>query len=89
MIVVLTQLSINNGEKLFSTGYRDPPFDSEYRNTACDADSDDDDDEDNDGPTTRKRSASDSQSARQCTNSTTRYPVCLTASTATITMPRS
>ena len=25
-VAVLTQLAINNGEKLFSTGYRDPPY---------------------------------------------------------------
>ena len=40
-IFMLTQLSINHGEKLFSTGYRDPP----YTNTAYDVDSDDEDDE--------------------------------------------
>ena len=33
-IANLTQISINNGEKLFSTGYRDPP----YTNTAYNAD---------------------------------------------------
>ena len=37
-IVVLTQLAINAGEKLFSTGYRDPP----YTNNAFDAAEDDD-----------------------------------------------
>ena len=41
-IAVLTQLAINAGEKLFSTGYRDPP----YTNTAYDAKSDDENDED-------------------------------------------
>jgi DDE superfamily endonuclease len=40
-VFMLTQLAIDNGEKLFSTGYRDPP----YTNTAYDVeDSDDDDD---------------------------------------------
>jgi hypothetical protein len=39
-IVVLTQLAIINGEKLFSTGYLDPPY---YTNTAYDVDSDDED----------------------------------------------
>ena len=37
-IVLLTQLAINAGEKLFSTGYRDPP----YTNNAFDAAEDDD-----------------------------------------------
>jgi hypothetical protein len=41
-VAVLTQLSINSGEKLFSTGYRDPP----YTNTAYDARSDDENDGD-------------------------------------------
>ena len=41
-VAVLTQLSINAEEKLFSTGYRDPP----YTNTAYDVESDDDDDDD-------------------------------------------
>lgn len=40
-IAVLSQLQINNGEKLFSTGYRDPP----YTNTAFDVEDDDDDEE--------------------------------------------
>ncbi len=43
-IAVLTQLSINNGEPLFSTGYRDPP----HTNSAYDVLSDDDDDDDED-----------------------------------------
>ena len=42
-VVVLTQLAINNGEKLFSTGYRDPPY-----STAYDVASDDEDDESED-----------------------------------------
>ena len=48
-IVVLTQLAINNGEKLFPTGYRDPP----YTNTAYDAtDSkeEEEEEEEEDGP---------------------------------------
>jgi hypothetical protein len=40
-VVMLTQLSIDNGEKRFSMGYRDPPYST--TNTAYDADSDDDD----------------------------------------------
>jgi hypothetical protein len=36
-VAVMTQLSIDNDEKLFSTGYRDPP----YTNTGYDVDSDD------------------------------------------------
>ena len=40
LIAVVTQLSINNGEKLFECGYRDPPF--------TDDDDDDDDDDEND-----------------------------------------
>jgi hypothetical protein len=44
-VAVLTQLSINADEKLFSTGYRDPP----YTNTAYDAKSDDEDDAKSDG----------------------------------------
>jgi 16S rRNA G966 N2-methylase RsmD len=41
-VAVLTQLSINSGEKLFSTGYCDPP----YTNTSYDARSDDENDGD-------------------------------------------
>ena len=51
-IVVLTQLSINAGEKLFRVGYKDPPYDSDeddhYVNTAYNVASDDDDDDDDD-----------------------------------------
>ena len=32
-IVVITQLAINNGEKLFQTGYRDPPYDDSDAST--------------------------------------------------------
>ena len=41
LIAVVLQLSINNGEKLFECGYRDPPYGDE-----------DDDDEDNDSDVT-------------------------------------
>jgi hypothetical protein len=43
-VVVLTQIAINNGEKLFATGYRDPPY--ETTNKAYDAASDDEDNDD-------------------------------------------
>ena len=43
-VMILTQLSINNGDKLFSCGYRDPPY-GNFTNTAFDADSDDSDNE--------------------------------------------
>ena len=36
-VITLTQLSINNGERLFSCGYRDPPHDAPtHLNNACD-----------------------------------------------------
>ena len=40
-VCILTQLSINLGEKLFSTGYHDPP----HTNNAYDAASDDEADD--------------------------------------------
>ncbi len=45
-IVCFTQLSINHGEKLFSVGYRDPPYST--TNTAYDVDDSDADDHDDD-----------------------------------------
>ena len=43
-VMILTQLSIDNGDKLFSCGYRDPPY-GNFTNTAYDVDPADADDE--------------------------------------------
>ena len=39
-VMILTQISIDNGDKLFSCGYRDPPYGS-FTNTAYDVDPND------------------------------------------------
>ena len=43
-VMILTQISIDNGDKLFSCGYRDPPYGS-FTNTAYDVDPNDTEDE--------------------------------------------
>ena len=45
--MMLTQLSIDNGDKLFSCGYRDPPY-GDVTNTAYDVDDDSDGADDDD-----------------------------------------
>jgi hypothetical protein len=46
-VAVLTQLSINSGERLFPVGYRDPPYEP-YVNQVFDVPSDDEDEFDDD-----------------------------------------
>jgi hypothetical protein len=46
-VAVLTQLSINSGERLFPVGYRDPPYEP-YVNQVFDVPSDNEDEFDDD-----------------------------------------